>query len=114
MLPLDETNTSVHSQRLGKQVAVEEQLTPTAHKVLASILSTPSPITLEKQNKQGAKRSINFDLQTNEPPDADQVEADHPEGPVSGGSTKRQKKKSIAKPSKIPFLLCRRYVLEDR
>ncbi|GER51186.1 glycine decarboxylase P-protein 1 [Striga asiatica] len=92
MLPLDETNTSVHSQRLGKQVAVEEQLTPTAHKVLASILNTPSPITLEKQNKQGAKRSINFDLETNEPTDADQVEADHPEGPVSGGSTKRQKK----------------------
>ncbi|GER52214.1 DNA helicase homolog [Striga asiatica] len=67
---------------IGEGGGGSEQLTPTAHKVLASILNTPSPITLDKQNKQGAKRSINFDLQTNEPTDADQVEADHPEGPT--------------------------------
>ncbi|CAA0841939.1 Unknown protein [Striga hermonthica] len=47
-IPVDETATLVHQQALGKQVLVEEQLTPTAHKLLASMLDTPSPAAPEK------------------------------------------------------------------
>ncbi|GER41328.1 replication protein A 70 kDa DNA-binding subunit A [Striga asiatica] len=93
ILPVDETNTSVHPHRLDKHVAIEEQLTQTAHTVLASILDTPSPIAPEKQNRKGAKRSIDFDLQPSGTTNTEEIEGDDPvHGSTSGRSTKRQKK----------------------
>ncbi|GER31533.1 nucleoid occlusion protein, partial [Striga asiatica] len=89
LLPMTATQMSLNKN----QVTVEEQLTPTTHTVLASILDTPSPIAPEKQNIKGVKRSIDFDLQPSGTTNTEEIEGDDPvQGSASGRSTKRQKK----------------------
>ncbi|GER24897.1 ATP synthase subunit delta [Striga asiatica] len=102
IMALEETNTSVHPHVLGKQVAVEEQLTPTTQKVLASILDTPSPTAPDKQKKTTAKRSLDFQLQSSSAANAGELPVDDP---VQGSAIGTSEKIAIKHTSKITLLL---------
>ncbi|GER56071.1 arginine kinase, partial [Striga asiatica] len=117
IMPMEETNTSVRPYALGKEVVVEEQLTPTAHKLLASMVDTPSPTVPEKEKRTVAhkllasmvdtpsptapekekrtvaKRSIDFQLQTGSASNRPEVSYDDSiQESTIGTSSKRQKK----------------------
>ncbi|GER31500.1 glutamate 5-kinase, partial [Striga asiatica] len=87
IMPMEETNTSVRPYALGKE------LTPTTHKLLASVVDTPSPTAPEKEKRTGAKRSIDFELQTGSASNRPEVSYDDSiQESAIGTSSKRQKK----------------------